>query len=147
MPQLKCEVNLCKDPWLWSQKELWLWAKSEVQAKSVTNAAFKTKRKTEAWISEHVPKQVKSFLCCCSFVHFQGPKHSLPSLSLLASGAGSLSWHSDIRCLCRNTFLSCRKEFTGSLIIARDSTDKYILEMVWSCIFPPFIVVPLHAHA
>lgn len=96
------------------------------------------KDKTEAWILEHAPKQVRGFLRCCSFVHFQGPEHPLPFLSLLASRAFSLSWHSDIWCLCRNTFLSCRKEFTRPLIIARDSTDKYILEMVWSCIFPHF---------
>lgn len=100
-----------------------------------------------AWVREDIPKQVKSLLHCCFSVHFQGPKHPLPSLSLLAAGAGTLSWHSDIWCLCRNTFLSCRKEFTGPLIIAGDSTDKYILAMVWSCIFPTFIVVSLHAHA
>lgn len=75
---------------------------------------------------------------------FKVQKHPLLSLSLLAS---SLSWHSDIWCLCRNNFLFCRKEFTGPLIIARDSTDKYILEVVRSCIFPTFIVVPLYAHA
>lgn len=63
----------------------------------------------------------------------------LPPLAFwLVEQAGSLSPHSDIRCLCRNTFLFCRKEFTRSLIIARDSTDKYILGTVRSCIFPHF---------
>lgn len=107
------------------------------------------KEKTVASMSwDSIPTRVNSLCVVILLVHFQGPKHSLFfHLSLLASGAGSLSWHSDIWCLCRNTFLSCRKEFTRPLIMARDSTDKYILEMAWSCIFPTFILVPLHAHA
>lgn len=136
--KLKCEVIVWIDGCATRKK---------FRLNKCDKCCFETKKKTKAWILEHAPKQVRS-LCCCSFVHFQGPKHPLPFLSLLASRAGSLSWHSDIWCLCRNTLLSCRKEFTGPLIIARDSTDKYILVMVWSCIFSTllllFLYMPMH---
>lgn len=83
-------------------------------------------------------KTGQEFLHCYSSVYFQGPKHPLPSLNLSAGGGSSLSRHRDIWCLCRNTFFSCRKEFAGLLIIASDWADKYILEMVWTCIFLHF---------
>lgn len=30
---------------------------------------------------------------------------------------------------------------------SQESSDKYILEVVWSCVSPTFIVVLLYAHA
>lgn len=128
---------------------LWLWAQSEVQAKRVWWMRVWDKEKTVASMSwDSIPTRVNSLCVVILLVHFQGPKHSLFfHLSLLASGAGSLSWHSDIWCLCRNTFLSCRKEFTRPLIMARDSTDKYILEMAWAAFFPLlllFLYMPMH---
>lgn len=60
----KCAI----DSWQCNQNKLLIVSTPEVQIEAVRKMLLWDTEKTEAWLSKRAPKQVKSFLCCSSFL-------------------------------------------------------------------------------
>lgn len=128
-----------KDSWLHNCNDFDS-KQSQMFKGSVTSAASGKKRENRSLNLRACSQTGQEFLVL--LLHFQGPKHSLPSSGLLAGGAGTLSWH--------GRYLMPLQKYLpflqgGPLIIAGDSTDKYILEMVLrSPLLLLFLYMPMH---